>query len=212
MEKSTIEFLPLPKAFFRRDTLIVAPSLLGQFLVRRLAGQILAGRIVEVEAYVGLHDTASHASRGQTARNAVMFGAPGYAYVYLIYGMYHCLNVVTEEEGYPAAILIRAIEPVIGIEAMRNLRGSVEDHQISNGPGKLCQALAIDRRLNGQDLTSSGNLFIAAGDGTTPHDICTSPRIGVRGDNKALQAPWRFFFCDSASLSRKNSGPRRTAG
>jgi len=203
MQTIITDFSLLPRAFYRRDTLTVAPSLLGQFLVRRLEDETLAGRIVEVEAYVGFHDTASHASRGKTPRNAVMFGTPGFAYVYFIYGMYHCLNVVTEGEGYPAAILIRAIEPVMGIERMRSLRGGVTDRQIANGPGKLCQAFAIDRSFNGRDLTQNGELYIASGDHVTPGRICTSPRIGVRGDEKALQAPWRFFLCDSHYLSKR---------
>ena len=203
MQSIVTEFSPLPRTFYRRDTLTVAPSLLGKFLVRRLGDETLAGRIVEVEAYVGFHDTASHASRGKTPRNAVMFGTPGLAYVYFIYGMYHCLNVVTEGEGYPAAILIRALEPVMGIETMRALRGGVRERQIANGPGKLCQALAIDRRFNGQDLTREDDLYIAAGEQVAPDRICTSPRVGVRGDEKALQAPWRFFLCDSNYLSKR---------
>jgi len=203
MQTIVTDFSPLPRAFYRRDTLTVAPSLLGQFLVRRLEDETLAGRIIEVEAYVGFHDAASHASRGKTPRNAVMFGTPGFAYVYFIYGMYHCLNVVTEGEGYPAAILIRAIEPVIGIESMRALRGGVTDRQMANGPGKLCQAFAIDRSFNGRDLTQNSELYIAEGDPVTPGRICTSPRVGVRGDEEALQAPWRFFLCDSNYLSKR---------
>ncbi len=195
---------PLPREFYERDTLTVAPSLLGQYIVRRLGEQVLAGRIVEVEAYVGFHDQASHASRGKTSRNALMFGPAGYAYIYFIYGMYHCLNVVTEHSEYPAAILIRALEPVAGIEEMRSLRGGVPDQQIASGPGKLCQALKIDRTLNGIDLTQPGALFVAAGEVMPLGKICSSSRVGVRGDEKALSAPWRFFVCHHPHLSKHN--------
>ena len=140
----------LPRDFFARPTLLVARELLGQRLVRHWEGQRLAGRIVEVEAYIGMDDLASHARFGKTKRNAAMFGPPGCAYVYLIYGMYACLNLVTEAENFPAAVLIRALEPIEGIEIQQQRRGaSVALRDLARGPGRLCQALAIDRSLDG---------------------------------------------------------------
>ena len=129
----------LSRAYFNRPTVTVARSLIGKYLVRAIEGRILAGKIVEVEAYVGPEDKACHASKGRTQRTEVLFGPPGVAYVYLIYGMYHCLNVVTEREEFPSAVLIRAIEI---------------DGELIDGPGRLCRALQIDRRLNRVDLTT----------------------------------------------------------
>lgn len=183
----------VPRAFFDRDTLTVARQLLGQRLVRLLEGRRLSGRIVEVEAYVGEADRACHAACGRTARNAVMYGPPGYAYVYFIYGMHHCLNAVTGVEGFPAAVLIRALEPMEGLETMRRLRRHRPDRELANGPAKLCQALAVDRAFNGLDLCADGPLFIEAGPPVADHDVGTGPRVGVRGDEAALTAPWRFF-------------------
>ena len=134
----------LPRSFFARDTLAVAPALLGQRLVRYANGQQLSGLIVETEAYRGQDDEASHAYR-RTPRSAVMYGLPGHAYVYFIYGVHHCLNAVTEPEGQPGAVLIRAILPVEGIEIMRGRRAGIADDQLANGPGKLCMALGINR-------------------------------------------------------------------
>lgn len=191
----------LSRAFFERDTLQVTRELLGHQLVRTWDdGRRLVGRIVETEAYVGQMDTACHASRGKTARNAVMFGPPGHAYVYFIYGMYHCLNVVTEAEGYPAAVLIRALEPVAGLDVMRRLRGGRADRELTSGPGKLCQALAVDRSLNGVDVCSAGALRIEAGE--PAGRIETSPRIGIRGAPEDLAAPWRFFVHGNRFVSR----------
>lgn len=195
----------LPQAFFARDTLIVAPELLGKRLVRVLNGLRMSGIIVEVEAYKGAEDQASHAARGRTARNAAMFGPPGHAYVYFTYGMHHCLNVVTEPEGIPAAVLIRAIAPVEGIELMRRNRPGRSDRELTNGPGKLCQALRIDRSLNGVALTPASGLFIEEGITLERTAIATSPRIGVRGDEQALSAPWRFFIRDHPYLSSRTS-------
>lgn len=192
----------LPREFYKRDTLIVARELLGQRLVRLLAGKRLSGRIVEVEAYIGETDQASHAACGRTARNAVMYGPPGHAYVYFIYGMHHCLNVVTEGEGFPAAVLIRALEPVEGLAIMRRLRRGRPDHELTNGPARLCQALAIDRAFNGLDLCVGGPLFIESDLPVDDAKVETGPRVGVRGDEAALTAPWRFFVRDNPFVSR----------
>ena len=197
--------------FFARDTLIVARELLGQRLVRLLDGARLSGRIVEVEAYVGDGDRACHASRGRTQRNATMFGPPGHAYVYFIYGMHHCLNAVTEREGYPAAVLIRALEPLEGIEKMRARRwpelvegrGGRPDLQLTSGPAKLCQALEIDRQLDGADLCAPAPLLFLEEDTPVPDEaIATGPRVGVRGDQVAVTIPWRFYVRGNRYVSR----------
>ena len=189
--------------FFARDTLTVARELLGQRIVRVLDGRRLAGRIVEVEAYVGETDHASHASCGPTRRNAPMYGPPGHAYVYLIYGMHNCLNVVTERDGYPAAVLIRALEPLEGIDEMRARRGGRPDLPLTSGPARLCQALDIDRRFDGADLCAPGALlFLEMAAAVPDRTIAASPRVGVRGDEAALTAPWRFYVRDDPHVSR----------
>ncbi|MEA3340646.1 MAG: DNA-3-methyladenine glycosylase [Chloroflexota bacterium] len=195
----------LPRDFFARDTLAVARELLGQRLVRLLDGgdKRLSGRIVEVEVYVGENDEACHASRGRTERNAPMFGPPGHAYVYFVYGMHHCFNVVTEREGFPAAVLIRALEPLEGIELMRKLRGGRPDLPLTSGPARLCQALDIDRRLDGADLCTPGALlFLERAAAIPDENVVAGPRIGVRGDEAALTAPWRFYVQDNRYVSR----------
>lgn len=193
----------LNRDFFARDTLTVARELLGQRLVRVLNGRRLAGRIVETEAYIGDGDEACHASRGRTRRNATMFGPPGHAYVYFIYGMYHCLNAVTEHDGYPAAVLIRALEPLTGLEAMRARRDGRPDTELTSGPGKLCMALEIDRGFDGADLCApDARLFVEAGKPVPDGAIAAGPRVGVRGDETALNAPWRFYVRDNRHVSR----------
>jgi DNA-3-methyladenine glycosylase len=201
----------LSRAFFARDTLVVARELLGHRLVRVLDEVRLAGRIVEVEVYVGEEDQASHARFGCTRRNAPMYGPPGHAYVYFIYGMHHCLNVVTEREGYPAAVLIRALEPLEGLEEMRvrrwpepaEGRGNRPDVQLTSGPARLCQALGIDRRFDGADLCAPGALLFLEKDASIPDGaVVTGPRIGVRGDEIAVTIPWRFYVRDSRHVSR----------
>ncbi len=193
----------LSRDFFARDTLTVAREMLGQRLVRVLDGARLAGRIVEVEAYVGEADQASHARPGRTRRNAPMYGPPGHAYVYLIYGMHNCLNVVTEREGFPAAILVRALEPLEGVDRMRALRGGRPDLPLTSGPARLCQALDVDRRFDGADLCTPDALLFLEADAYLPDEaVATGPRVGVRGDGAALTAPWRFYQRGSPHVSR----------
>ncbi|MCL1925937.1 MAG: DNA-3-methyladenine glycosylase [Syntrophorhabdaceae bacterium] len=156
----------LPRSFYDRDTIEVARDLLGKFLVLANDNAPRIGRIVETEAYIGPQDLACHASKGITARTRVMFGPPGHAYIYLVYGMHYCLNAVTESEGHASAVLLRAIEPVA------NISGA------TNGPGRLCKAMGIDRRLNAHDLTSHG-FHIAAPDRIEPFTIVRKPRVGV---------------------------------
>jgi DNA-3-methyladenine glycosylase len=176
----------LARAYFSQPTLRVARSLLSKYLVRANGVGVTVGRIVEVEAYVGPEDRASHASRGRTKRTEVMFGPPGIAYVYLIYGMHYCLNVVTEREGYPAAILIRGVEVVADGE-----RTLVE------GPGRVCRAFAVDRTLNGLDMTIGRELWIEDRGVRVPAACVTAaPRIGVDYAGEWAKKPWRFRFLD----------------
>lgn len=184
---------PLPRAFYARDTVAVARALLGQRLVRVLDNQRLGGLICEVEAYGGADDQASHASR-RTPRSTIMFGPPGIAYVYFIYGMHYCLNAVTECDGQPGAVLIRSISPEEGIGRLRANRPGVIDRHLADGPGKLCQALSITAALNGIDLTGNSELFIAAGEQVAAREIIAAPRIGVRGDEETQTRPWRFVW------------------
>jgi DNA-3-methyladenine glycosylase len=179
----------LPRAFYARDTVTVARELLGKWLVHRVDGVERIGRIVEVEAYVGPHDLASHSSRGLTARNQVMFGPPGYAYVYFVYGMYHCFNVVTERAGYGAAVLLRALEPV------KNLQSR------ASGPGLLCRAMGIDRRHNGHDLLSD-DLFVAEPESAARIPIGRSPRVGVDYARHWARRHLRFYIRGNPFVSR----------
>jgi DNA-3-methyladenine glycosylase len=198
----------LDRDFFNRDTLIVARELLGRRLVRRPDERgsqelPLSGRIVEVEAYVGETDHACHARCGRTKRNAAMYGPPGHAYVYFVYGMHYCLNVVTGREGFPAAVLIRALEPLEGIGVMRERRGGRPDVQLTSGPARLCQALGIDRGFDGMDLCVPDSHLFVEQDGAVPDgQVVTGPRVGVRGDETALTVPWRFYIRDNRYVSR----------
>ena len=192
----------LDRAFFARDTLRVARELLGQRLVRAWAGQRVSGRIVETEAYIGQDDAACHASRGRTARNAVMFGPAGHAYVYFVYGMHYCFNIVTEAEGFAAAVLVRALQPIEGLDIMRGRRQGRDDAGLTNGPAKLCSALAIDRALNGTDLVTGDELWVEDDDPIPDVRVVTGPRIGVRGDERALTVPWRFWIRGNPYVSR----------
>ncbi len=186
--------------FYDRPAELVAPDLLGMLLIRRLKGGDRIGRIVETEAYLGPHDLAAHSSKGRTARTEAMFGAPGHAYVYLIYGMYNCLNVVTGPGDHPSAVLIRALEPVSGVE------GSTD------GPGRLCRAMEIDRSLYGHDLLG-GELFIAHPDEPqAPFQIDASPRIGVDYAGEWARKPYRFTIADNPFLSRRVKLVRRKSG
>lgn len=180
----------LPREFYNRDTTLVAQELLGKYLIHAHAGIMQVGRIVEVEAYLGQHDLAAHSSKGLTKRTKTMFGPPGYAYVYLIYGMYHCLNVVTEEEGHPSAVLLRAVEPVQNIESR------------TQGPGLLCRAMHVDITLNAHDLLSD-NFYIAAIDDEPAFNIIERPRIGVAYAKEWASKLLRFYIEGNAYVSRR---------
>jgi len=175
----------------------VAKDLLGCTLVRVDRGRRLSGIIVETEAYRGSGDPASHAYPGRTARNAVMFGEPGHAYLYFIYGFHHCLNVTTEGHGTPGAVLLRAVEPSEGADEMVRNRGVKGGAHIADGPGRLTQALGIDRRLNGEDMVASETLFIE--EGTSPRRIGRSSRVGIK---VATERRWRFFVAGSRFVSQ----------
>lgn len=187
----------LPREFYFRNTLTVARDLLGKVLVRPHGEQVLSGRIVETEAYFGADDAASHAARGRTLRNAVMFGPPGYSYVYFIYGMYNCLNFVTEPEGRAAAVLIRALEPVSGIDFMKSVRKTEKYTNLASGPGKLCQALAIDGRFNREDLLGH-RLYVLEAAPVEKDRIVSAPRIGIKN---AAQHHWRFYLKENPHVS-----------
>jgi DNA-3-methyladenine glycosylase len=190
---------PLPREFYSRSTLDVARDLLGSILVRRgKRGNVLAGRIVEVEAYIGEEDPACHASHGLTPRTEVMYGPPGHAYVYFTYGMHHLLNAVTEPEGSPAAVLIRGIEPLVGIEQMRHRRGSRPDRQLTTGPAKICAAFDVDLRLNRTDLTCPP-LYIAESEEPLRESIRWTPRIGIRRGRKRR---WRCILEGNPFVSK----------
>lgn len=190
----------LTYAFYQRDTLDVARDLLGCHLVRQSDNTRSVVRIVETEAYRGAEDSACHAHQRHTPRTEAMFGPPGHAYVYLIYGMHWLLNVVTEPEGSPCAVLIRAVEPVAGEASMRTRR-QVKGPNLSNGPGKLTQALGIDKALYGHDMTQTQALWITPGD--TPGAIATGPRVGIDyAHPKDRDAPWRLWISDNAWVSR----------
>jgi DNA-3-methyladenine glycosylase len=184
----------LGRSFYARDAATVACALLGQRLVRMLDGARVSGLICEVEAYGGAGDAASHAYR-RTPRSAIMYGPPGHAYVYFIYGMHFCLNAVTEADGQAGAVLIRAIVPEEGLAILRRRRGAVADRDLTNGPGKLCQALGIARAQNGIDLTTSCELFIEETAPVSADRVAITPRIGVRGDEVARQRLWRYVWC-----------------
>ncbi len=191
----------LLRSFYGRDTITVAKDLLGKVLVRETPAGRMSMRIVETEAYCGPQDKACHASRGKTERNGVMFGEPGHAYVYFIYGMYYCLNLVTEQDGYPAAVLIRAGEPLEGVDAMWARRKKAKKFEgLASGPGKLCMALDIDRALNGIDLCKKGPLYVEDGDPEV-RDIVSCRRIGVDYAGEYRDRPWRFYIRGSPFVS-----------
>lgn len=179
----------LPRDFYNRDTIQVAKDLLGKYLVHKKNGLEYTGRIVEVEAYLGPHDLAAHSAKGLTKRTQVMFGHPGHAYVYLIYGMYYCMNVVTEAEGHASAVLLRALEPIKNIT------------ERTQGPGLLCKAMHISKQEHGHDLTSD-NFYITEGK-EEPFKIVKRPRIGVDYAKHWARRLLRFYIKDNKYISKK---------
>ncbi len=192
----------LARSFFERPTPRVAKELVGCKLVRVIDGERLSGFIVETEAYRGTRDPASHAHRGKTPRNEVMFGEAGHAYVYFIYGFHNCLNITTEPAGMPGAVLVRAIEPLEGASAMEKNRE--RGGLVANGPGKLAKAMKIDRSLNGEDLVASERLFLESG--RKEPKVTSGTRVGI---TKGLGYRWRFYVQGSPFVSGARRGLRR---
>jgi DNA-3-methyladenine glycosylase len=185
----------LDRLFYERPTVEVARDLLGKILIHGST----AGRIVETEAYLGEHDMAAHASHGVTPRTRVLFGPPGHAYVFLIYGMHYCLNLVAEPDGIPGCVLLRALEPLAGIDIMLRRRPQASSiHDLASGPGKLTRAMGITRRHNGMDVTQ-GELTVRALTGDSFFEVATGGRIGIR---HCRDWPLRFFICGNPSVSR----------
>jgi len=194
----------LPREFYDRDPRSVSQDLLGKVLVRREGKKLLAGRVVEVEAYLGNDDAAAHAAAGRTSRNAVLFGPPGFAYIYFIYGNHYCLNVSTLPDGIAGGVLFRALEPLHGIEEMARMRG-IEIHSprdlrnLTTGPGRLAEAFGITRqRDNGKDLTTSQSDLWLADDGFRPGQVITTKRVGI---TKAAELPLRYLIAESEFVS-----------
>jgi DNA-3-methyladenine glycosylase len=192
--------LKLPRAFYEQKTIDVAKQLLGKYLVRKHSEGDTVGRIVETEAYIGPQDLACHASKGRTARTEVMFGEPGHAYVYFIYGFYNMLNLVTEKKDYPAAVLIRAAEPVDGVKLMKSRRQLDKLRELASGPGKLCQAFAVDRSLNGADLC--GDVLYVEDRGEPVPKFNATSRIGVDYAGKWKDKLYRFLIRNSEYVSK----------
>lgn len=202
--------MKLSRDFYNRDTLIVAEELLGKILVVNKDNKICKGKIVEVEAYMGFMDKAAHSyNNRRTKRTEVMYGKPGFSYVYFIYGLYYCMNVVTREEGVPQAVLIRAVEPLEDIEVMSFRRfkkgydnlSNREKINITNGPSKLCMAMGIDKDLNSLDLLED-DIFIEE-DIKENFEISTSKRIGIDYAEEAKDYPWRFYIKGNKYVSKK---------
>jgi DNA-3-methyladenine glycosylase len=187
----------LPRAFFARDPVALARDLLGRILFFRTPDGLVAGRIVETEAYTGNSDPASHAYRGPTARNAVMFGKAGHAYVYFTYGMHYCLNVTAEKPGTAGAVLLRAMEPLAGVDLMRARGDHGPEARLLSGPGKIGRAFGLTLADNGRDFTR-GPLGIAEGTPVPERDVAISKRIGI---SRAVDFPYRFTVIGSRSIS-----------
>jgi DNA-3-methyladenine glycosylase len=207
---------PLDRAFYSRDPRRVARELLGKVLIRQTPGIYLSARIVEVEAYLGKNDPAAHSFAGNTARTSVLFGPPGYAYVYFIYGNHYCLNVSCEPDGQAGGVLFRAVEPIAGIDEMARARGitvqsSRDLPKLTSGPGRLAEAFGITRvRDNGCDLTSSNSSLWIGDDGFRARNIRTTIRIGI---TKAAERPLRYVLASNPFVSGKkllNQAPGRT--
>jgi DNA-3-methyladenine glycosylase len=205
--------VPLPADFYLPSPDIVARALLGKLLVRRIDETVLIGLIVETEAYFGQDDAAAHSFAGPTSRNQVIFGPPGRAYVYFIYGMHYCLNVSCEREGQAGCVLIRALEPLAGLAEMAKLRKLAPNPRpqlLASGPGKLCQALAITRpEHNGIDMTNPTSVLQIADDGFRPANIAVTPRIGI---TKASHLPLRFLIAGNEHISAKPPGVHAADG
>ncbi|HOA96168.1 DNA-3-methyladenine glycosylase [Acetivibrio saccincola] len=193
--------MKLKRDFYERDTLEVAKELLGKYIIRVSEEGTTVGKIVEVEAYIGPLDAAAHTYRGKrSSRTEVAFGPGGHGYVYLIYGMYHCFNIVTNVQGKPEMVLIRAVEPVEGIELMKKRRNTEVLKNLCSGPGKLCQAMDITKKLHGIDLCGD-NLYLLDNEKVREEDIIFTPRINIDYAGEAKEYPWRFLIKDNKFIS-----------
>ncbi len=190
---------PYSQSFYEQETEIVARELLGSYMVYSSPEGLLAGRVVETEAYTGPHDPACHSARGKTQRNTVMFGPAGRVYVYLIYGMYYCFNVTTDSLAMPAAVLLRALEPLAGLEIMARRRGTENLRNLCSGPGKLCQALAINKDFNGFSVITGPIRFYPPRSGDKVGPVVAAPRVGI---TKAADWPLRYYLEGSPFVSR----------
>ena len=190
----------MPRRFYTRETLTVAKELLGKELIRHINDGRLTGRIVEVEAYLGNNDPGSHAYRGITPRNRLMFGKGGFAYIYFTYGMHYCFNAVTEKQNVPGAVLIRALEPTMGLETMVKNRGDKNVFNLTSGPAKLTKALNITKEQNGLDLTRRGELFISELNDEEDLEVVSTKRVGLKA---GVDKPWRFYIKNNKFVSRK---------
>jgi len=206
---TTGKITPVSENFYQQGVHTLAKSLLGKIFVRKYNGELLAGEIVETEAYHQEGDPSCHAANGKTARNAVMFGPPGYLYVYFTYGMHYCMNIVAEKEGVAAAVLVRALRPLAGIETMRSLRErgkKISDRLIASGPARLCQAMALTREQNGSKLVPP-DIFVAEWNKKNrdsyhhnENEITTTTRIGI---SNGKELPWRYYLTGSPYISKK---------
>ena len=189
------KYKPLPRKFYLRDSVTVSRELLGKIILKKEKNKFLIVKIVETEAYIGLTDPACHAYNKFTERNKIMYDTGGKVYVYFIYGNYHCFNIVNGLKGFGNATLIRAVEPIEGIEIMKKFRGEVKnEYELTNGPAKLCMAMNIDKTLYGEDLTKEGKIFISEPLKKEKFEIVTSKRIGL---NIGTELPYRFFIKDN---------------
>lgn len=203
--------IKLEREFYNRDSVTVAKELLGKYLAHVVEGEELVGKIVEVEAYMGPDDKAAHSyNNRRTERNEIMYGGPGYAYVYIIYGMYNCMNVVVQQPGKPQAILMRGLEPVKGLEDIAKLRfgksyeelTKKERFGLTSGPGKLCQAFGIDRRQNGEDLCGD-KIYILKDETEESFEMVSTTRINIDYAEEAKDYPWRFYIKGNPYVSKK---------
>ena len=207
-DKSKMKPIPIPRKFYERNPIAVARDLLGQLLVRRAGRMLVAGRIVETEAYLGKDDAAAHAYSCKTPRNAVLFGPAGHAYVYFTYGVHHCMNISCEPDGEAGCVLLRALEPVNGIAEMAKARGMEiiprTQHQrkmLASGPGRLCMTLGITReRDNGKDLTSSASDLMVVDDGFCVERVLATPRVGI---SKAIDKKLRFVVAGNEYVTAR---------
>jgi len=201
-----LEKKKLKREFYNRDAKKVAKDLLGKHLVRRSPEGKTVGKIVETEAYLGKEDPASHSYQGgKTERTEVMFGQPGHAYVYMIYGMYYCFNTVTGEKGKPEGVFVRALEPVGGVKLMKKRRDLEDREKLTNGPGKLCMAMGIDKKLDGEDLCGN-KIYIVESDPTKNFDVKKAQRINIDYAGKAKEWKLRFLIEGNSYVSRKPKG------